>query len=915
MFVIHLEHAPDSIRGEMSLFSQEVAPFTFVSNASAKTRDKLWDDILNIEKISAVMIYSAKSEFGYEVKTYGIPTYDFQDFGGLKLVRKAANERTEYLAHKLWAKLNPRKSLIDHLLETGIVSQALMDGIFSPLMRRISKITCTDIENLKSQISFICAMHDIGKAHPEFQGRDSETFDLLCANNLDQASTIRIRHEEFAIYCILDDLLKTEAERHTSKAIKQIIGMHHQKERKEKNPNLDFVEISDKKIDGWKDIHKYICNYIKNAFPFTKLDFCENLKLKKDKFTVINSVLGILITSDWIASNNEVFGTESVKNYADIEDYLNCKNFDIKGFLLRQDLIKSSFPETKTFTEIFHFNNIREIQQDVEKIVNKENVKVMLIESGCGSGKTEAALYAASVMGYKNDLSGIYMGLPTGSSAEAIQNRVDAFLDQLHMPQTRLYTSKTMLLRENGSSPAWTDASRQRLLSSSAVGTVDQVMTAARLVRFESVRMAGLSSKVLIVDEIHAYDAYMITTIERLLQICTAIGVPVILLSATLPVTTKEKLFSSITGNNVEVHNGYPLISYITEDDVFHEVQSTSSEPDKEIRCELLSYLKNASLIAKQALKNVEHGGCECVIMNTVQDAIDVYDFIKNQISDDYELILYHARMPESTKEKKIKKILKWCGKDRSNRPAKAIIVGTQVLEQSIDIDVDYMITAICPMDLLLQRIGRYHRHNDVGTIRQNNDISNVVYVLVSDNGDYGVNQKIYEKCYLETTESIIVQNNNLSIPSCIPTLINQVYSSADVETITKDRIKEADSDDGNINISYGFNSFYDKSRQGKLSDMYVKVRDSNIETTQIAILSDEEIDILNTSQDVSALIGLFKTHVVSVNSMSLRDFDGEYGDHFFKNVKIFREDDCENPDGDKILNIDEEYGFRILDM
>lgn len=204
------------------------------------------------------------------------------------------------------------------------------------------------------------------------------------------------------------------------------------------------------------------------------------------------------------------------------------------------------------------------------------------------------------------------------------------------------------------------------------------------------------------------------------------------------------------------------------------------------------------------------------------------------------------------------------------------------MLEQSIDIDVDYMITAICPMDLLLQRIGRYHRHNDVGTIRQNNDISNVVYVLVSDDGDYGVNQKIYEKCYLETTESIIAQNNNLSIPSCIPTLINQVYSSADVETITKDRIKEADSDDGNINISYGFNSFYDKSRQGKLSDMYVKVRDSNIETTQIAILSDEEIDILNTSQDVSALIGLFKTHVVSVNSMSLRDFDGEYGDHFF---------------------------------
>lgn len=927
MFVLHLEHAPDSIRGELSLFSQEIAPFTFVSNASAKTRDKLWEDIIKIDGISAVLIYTDKNEQQYSVKKIGYPSYEFANFDGLQLIVKPENALTRMIAKKLWAKLNPKKSLIDHMLETGIVAECLMNGIFKPLVNRLVELTGIDEEILKSQIIFISAMHDIGKAHPVFQGRDNETNEMLRGYELNQeAVSTMFRHEEYAEKMIKKtDLFGFDADARSKIMIRQIISLHHQKEKEREEK--DFVEIKSKISEKWGNIQKYIYNYIKEIFPCEKIEFPGIIfNDPKIGFAVENGILGILITSDWIASNNEAMDNKTIKDFSDVGQYLDWKQKVVTVFLFGENLTRSAFPDTRSFDSLFHFGDGRPVQRDVVNIVQKNNIKLMLIESGCGSGKTEAALYAASVLGNKNGLSGIYMGLPTGTSAEAIQGRVDDFLSELHMRKTKLYTSKSMLLRENNTEPSWTDVSRQRLLAPSAVGTVDQVMTAARLVRFESVRMAGLSSKVLIIDEIHAYDAYMITVIERLLQICNVLGTPIILLSATLPVSTKKKLFSTIIDeSDIDVHSGYPLISYVTADNEFYECQSESHEPDKNIECESLPILNDYESIAELAVKNVECGGCECVIMNTVSDAINVYDSIKKITNDDCNVILYHARMPEKTKDEKIKKILKWCGKDRNERPERAIIVGTQVLEQSIDIDVDYMITAICPVDLLLQRIGRYHRHGDEGTIREHMAIKNVVQVLIPDeenDAEYGGTGYVYKSCYLDATRQIIVERPVLQIPSCTPKIINRVYESADIKTMTEDRIKNAKSDAGNINIENGF-ELYEKCVLGKLSDRYINVRESEEPTVQIAILDEDEMQAAkkkrNNNQENNSevdAIELFKRNVVTVPLHYLNDFDGgEYGTGIFRDVKIFSLNDVVNPDGDKKICVDGEYGFRVLDV
>lgn len=810
---------------------------------------------------------------------------------------------------KIWAKTAPKKSLINHMLETGIVAECLTDtnGIYHPVLNRLSEITGCDSDTLLTKIVFICAIHDIGKIHPTFQGRDEETLEMLRQEDLNQVSfDTRFRHEQYGAN-IFDKLSAEDVDIKNSDIISQIIRMHHQKEQK-KNSDIDIIKIDNKeKAKKWRHIQNEIYDYVKNIFRFDNLNLINKNISKSELFVVQNAILGIMITSDWIASNNYVFDNQPYEN---IDVFLESRKVQALKFLSNEELIRQQIPVMQDFRSAFGFNG-RPVQNDVEKIVHKNDIKCMLIESDCGSGKTEAALYAAAVLGNRSGLSGIYMGLPTGVSAEAIQDRVDEFLTSHGMRNTKLYTSKSMLLREPDKKPIWTDMSRQRLLAASAVGTVDQVMTAARLVRFESVRMDGLASKVLIIDEIHAYDAYMLAVIKDLLKICEELGVPVIMLSATLPISTKKDLFGVLGDEDIELHNGYPMISYVTKDGKIHEHVSHQYMPDKKISCELLPILNDNDKIARYAVDAVKDGGCECVIMNTVADAICVYDKIKKNKKNDCKIILYHSRMTINARDETSREILAMCGKDRTKRPERVIIVGTQVLEQSLDIDVDYMITAICPIDLLFQRIGRYHRHGDAGTIRERVVVANAVQVLIpADVSSYGGTEYVYEKCYLDATiDAIREHNGHLLIPSGMPDMINYVYSHASIDVRVRQIIDEANSDAGNIKIENGFEIY---TRKNDLTDKNLNVRLSNTDETMVqsAILDDTEIEELG--QNSEADIELFKCRVVSVRESKIKNFKNfckpETG--IFKDVQIYTKDNCVS--GDKEIVVDDEYGMRI---
>lgn len=279
MFIIHLEHAPDSIRGELSLFCQEISTYLFISSASAKTRDLLWKDIISIEGISAVLVYPDKTESGYAVRKYGKPTYEIEELDGLNIITKPSNFQTKFIAENLWAK-NPilnenkknnysqretKKTLIDHMIETGAVASCLLNGIYSPLLQRLSKLTKIDEKKLFQKIVFICAIHDIGKAHPLFQEQDVEAKSTLEAAGLDQLPFEKIRHEKYGEN-LLQILCKKDAKGANLNAIGQIVGLHHQKESHDE-ACVD-IEKTNNLAKRWREIQRYIYNLIKEAFQF-----------------------------------------------------------------------------------------------------------------------------------------------------------------------------------------------------------------------------------------------------------------------------------------------------------------------------------------------------------------------------------------------------------------------------------------------------------------------------------------------------------------------------------------------------------------------------------------------------------------------------------------------------------------------
>lgn len=267
-------------------------------------------------------------------------------------------------------------------------------------------------------------------------------------------------------------------------------------------------------------------------------------------------------------------------------------------------------------------------------------------------------------------------------------------------------------------------------MSSFVVGTVDQLLMAALKVKHVQLRHLGLAGKVVVVDEVHAYDAYMNTYLDRILTWLGAYGVPTILLSATLPANRRGELIRAYRGkdrksarNNSRRKDipqapceesgcpAYPLITAVT--------YTGSLDQGMYRMCEDLSAGTNVIVqemedddraLVAQLNDLLSDGGCACVLRDTVSRAQSAYQKLRKAFGVSC-VKLVHSRFIAVDRMRNDAELLCLLGPDSDSRPDKLIVVGTQVIEQSLDIDFDVMITDIAPIDLLLQRMGRLHRH------------------------------------------------------------------------------------------------------------------------------------------------------------------------------------------------------------
>ncbi|MCI2422155.1 CRISPR-associated helicase Cas3' [Saccharopolyspora sp. K220] len=366
----------------------------------------------------------------------------------------------------------------------------------------------------------------------------------------------------------------------------------------------------------------------------------------------------------------------------------------------------------------------------------------------------------------------------------------------------------------------WFLGSKRGLLCPFVVGTIDQLLFAATRTKHVMLRMAGLAGKVVILDEVHAADVYMSQFLCEGLRWLGQARVPVVLLSATLPPAQRREfidayLLGAASKEEAEFPTppepaGYPRVTaaWMAADGTtprFATGESAAWRPDVRVRVEVVAEPMPGArssdeqrraaqdagdrAVAELLERRLVDGGCALVIRNTVARAQSTFEQLRSRFGKDVRLL--HGRLTVQERADRTENCLTLLGPPPSvgevtppPRPSRLILVATQLAEQSFDVDADLLVTDLAPIDLLLQRIGRLHRH--VGTRRPSLVESPCVVVTgFDDTGDQPprllyASEKIYGRCVLLRTAAEVARAREAGwrIPSVVPELVDRVYSS-----------------------------------------------------------------------------------------------------------------------------------------
>jgi len=345
-------------------------------------------------------------------------------------------------------------------------------------------------------------------------------------------------------------------------------------------------------------------------------------------------------------------------------------------------------------------------------------------------------------------------------------------------------------------SVVWFTSKKRAILAPFGVGTVDQAELAALNVKHVALRLIGLAGKVVIFDEVHAYDTYMTTIVERLLEWLSALGTSVIILSATLPLKQRAALahaYGATLSQDPEQAEAYPSIWVLPRDTDSYHCAPDAYQPDRPLAVEYLHFADDEpEAKARWLLDAVRDGGCACWITNTVARAQAIYRVLRDAPEARHiDLSLLHARFPLAEREQREKRLTAKYGPPQDEatapkpRPRRGIVIGTQVLEQSLDLDFDLMVSDLAPIDLLLQRAGRLQRHQRSRPAAYAGGPTLWINAPRDDSGALNVHTDalIYAEYLLLQTWHILENHGNVfRLPHDYRPLIEAVYREGDLD-------------------------------------------------------------------------------------------------------------------------------------
>ena len=675
-------------------------------------------------------------------------------------------------AWSMWAKtgngeqLHLWDSLPAHLMDTAEVARLIWQEWLSEDVRRyVLQESGLTLEDAETVVSWLAGVHDIGKATPSFQSKVPELAEHLSEAGLPYALRCEnVPHAFLGQIIVRDWLVRKGWSKPQASGLASIVGGHHGSNPVDDAYLNDVMTQSEAKPlavlgnGAWSEMQDALLDYMSKGCGF---EYVAGALARRGLPNYVQVLLtGLVIMADWIASNADLFPL--LPNKVPWDECSARAQFGWKALDLPKPLKLDSLlvgPEKllhRSFVQLEPNATLRPVQtKAVEAAQRMERPGLLIIEAPMGCGKTEAALMCAEILMRRFAAGGMAYLLPTQATSNAMFARVKSWLEQLLDSQPglakqdlRLLHGKASLNSDFASLPRWGYtwmgdvggkqarlesvashqwfAGRKRgLLAPFVVGTVDQLLMIALKTRHAHLRHLGVSGKVVIIDEVHAYDAYMNVYLDRALSFLGAYGVPVILLSATLPSARRAALMNAYCGHDGlgsrRARTFSPPPRLLSDDPAYPLVTLTMREKETEPRyitcghdersCRVrIEYLQDDDATLISEVRDVlAGGGCIGILRNTVARAQATYDLLQDEM--DVEVRLAHSRFVAADRARIDSELLDLLGPSTTKRPDGLIVVSTQVLEQSLDIDLDLLITDIAPVDLLLQRMGRLHRH------------------------------------------------------------------------------------------------------------------------------------------------------------------------------------------------------------
>ncbi len=605
-----------------------------------------------------------------------------------------------------WAKTDPvtgRPALTvrDHCLIVGAVAEAV-GQVFAP--------SCLGF--LPGGVVTLAAAHDIGKVTPGFQLKARPHWDFPNARGADAYQA----NHSIVSQAYLASLPAVRVGRRPFDWV-LAVGGHHGK-----YPAAEggyFRRIDEDALKWPAELRDELLSELESVFG--KLPAYDI-----PKGAIVHWLTGFITFADWIGSDTRWFPLSSVGPLVDRETPDGVRKSAAKAIADLAWQHREVHPD-RHFSSLFPgVDAPRPLQSAL--IAAMDSPGLYIVEAPMGVGKTEAALAACYRRWTEGGERGLYFALPTQLTSNRIHSRVSGFLQRVvsdpviaslvhgnaWMKSDRVVTiSPTASNGEDATSLYdWYASGRKSLLAPFGSGTIDQAIMACLPVKHSALRLFALSGKMVIIDEVHSYDPYTSALVDRAVKWLIDVGCSVIVLSATLSSSRRKALVAAVGAEESGDSSAYPLITKVGKGSPHAESIPVPGDETASTAIAIDQVPAGSEGVWQEIATSAESGACVVVIRNTVALAQETYRQLKSRCRDQRVTFgLIHSRFPQFRRDANEQCWMEKLGKEGNSRPDGCILVATQVIEQSVDIDADLLVTDLAPVDLVLQRLGRLHRH------------------------------------------------------------------------------------------------------------------------------------------------------------------------------------------------------------